>query len=636
MVRKFGLRQQLALAVVISITFATLVICLTLYYFNQKRAFSDTVKGSEEMLQAAALSFSQAIEGNDYVLLDALLHELQSREHLYISEAYVILPDGRIMAHSVPEEYGKTYPVPKLLTSTKPSRLSEVATLEKESFSVVSLLQFEGYPVGALVVSFSTKHIFQKALYELLWIIIVTVPVLIVAGIGVFSYGERIVGRLDTLKEKALGIGRGEWGGPLEVRGDDEISHLAGALNHMYSDIVELRKKDLESAERINALNTELTGKLSQINVLKEQLAEENIALRNELNLLHEPGEIIGSNSTLRELIAQARQVASLPVTVLITGESGTGKELIARYLHEAGSRSKALFTIVNCAALPTTLIENELFGHEKGAFTGADSKSRGKFEMADGGTIFLDEVGEIPLEAQSKLLRVLQLGEFTRVGGEEQIKVDVRVIAATNKELHEEVEKRSFREDLYYRLKVVELTCPPLRDRREDLPALVQHFIEIYSRKLEREVLGVSPSALEQLANYNWPGNIRELENMTARAVALTDSKVLGPADFNLGRTATRSPEKPSEASEVGDFERLLGLCGLNEEELSGDGWEKIINSCESICLKAALDRGGNQKKAAEVLGLTETKFHRLKKKHRLERKSGESPQKRFSQFQK
>ncbi len=624
MVNKLGLRQQLALAVFLSITFATLVICLTLYYFNQKRVFTDTVQGSEEMVQAAALSFSQAIEFNDDVLLDALLHELQSRKHLHITEAYVILPGGRIKAHSIPEEYGKTYPIPRLLTSTKPSRLSEVVTQEKDKFSVVSLLQFNGYPIGALVVSFSTKHIFQKALYELFWIIIVTVPVLIITGIGVFSYGEKIVRRLDLLKEKALGIGRGDWGVPLEVRGDDEISHLTQAFNDMHSDISELRKKDLESADRISVLNSELTGQLSQIKALKEQLAEENIALRNELKLLHEPGEIIGSNGSLRQLITQTRQVASLPITVLITGESGTGKELIARYLHEAGSRSKGPFVTLNCAAMPISLIENELFGHEKGAFTDATSMEKGKFEVANGGTLFLDEVAEIPLEAQSKLLRVLQLGEFTRLGGEEDISVDVRVIAATNKDLLEETQKRSFREDLYYRLKVVELTCPPLRDRLEDIPVLVQHFIEHYRRKLEREVVGVSPSALKLLSGYAWPGNIRELENLTARAVALTGSKVLGPADFDLGRAGSSSIKEIYEASTIGDFERLINLCGLNTEALSDDGWTNIINSCESICLKAALDRASNQKKAAEALGLTQTKLHRLMKKHHIEKKLG------------
>ncbi|MEE8185026.1 MAG: sigma-54 dependent transcriptional regulator, partial [Thermodesulfobacteriota bacterium] len=355
----------------------------------------------------------------------------------------------------------------------------------------------------------------------------------------------------------------------------------------------------------------------------KELLAEENATLRNELKLLHKPGEIIGSNGTLRQLMLNAQQVASLPVTVLITGESGTGKELIASYLHEADSRSKGPFVIVNCAALPSTLIENELFGHEKGAFTGASSMSRGKFELANGGTIFLDEVGEIPLEAQSKLLRVLQLGEFTKIGGETHISVDVRVIAATNKDLQEEVKQKRFRDDLYYRLKVVELRCPPLRERREDIPALVQYFIEFYSHKLGREVLGVSPSALKLLSSHRWPGNIRELENMIARAVALASSKVLGPVDFNLDMDEKISIKDTTEALKTDDFEGLLNLCRLHVEELSDNGWEKIINRCESICLKAVLNRTGNQKEAAGVLGLTQTKLHRLKKKHHVERKS-------------
>jgi transcriptional regulator with GAF, ATPase, and Fis domain len=623
--KTLGLRQQIALVVFISITFATIIICITLYFFNQKRAFTDAVHSSEEMVQAAALSFSQAVAADDEVLLDALLHELQSREHLYITEAYVVMPDGLIKAHSIPEEYGKIYRAPALLTGKEPSRLSEVTAVAGDSFSVVSLLQYRGHPLGALVVTFSTSHIFQKALYELLWIVGVTVLVLIIAGLGVFAYGKMIVRRLDALKEKAIGIGRGEWGDPIKVEGSDEISHLTQAFNRMRSDIVELRRKDLKSADRITQLNRELTTQLTQIKGLKEQLAEENTALRNELTLLHKPGEIIGSNGTLRQLILQAQQIASLPVTVLITGESGTGKELIARYLHDGGSRSRGRFVTVNCAALPTSLIENELFGHEKGAFTGAFSTSRGKFEEADGGTIFLDEIGEIPLEAQSKLLRVLQAGELSRIGSSAHISVDVRVIAATNKNLQEEVKLKRFREDLYYRLKVVELGCPPLRERREDIPALAQHFIEHYSHKLDRKIVGISPSALKLLSTYSWPGNIRELENMTARAVALARSKVLGPDDFIINLDEGRPLQGTTKASETDAFDRLLGLCGLTKEELSDDGWEKIIKRCESICLQAVLNRTGNQKEAAGILGLTQTKLHRLKKKLHIEKISGE-----------
>ena len=543
--KKLGLRQQLALTVFLSITFATVVIGVTLYYFNQRRAYTETVRRSEAMVEAAALSFSKAIEANDDVLLDALLYELLSRRHLYITEAYVILPDGRIKAHSIPEEYGKTYPVPPLLAEGKPSRLSEVTATRKESFSVAGLLQYKGFPIGALVVSFSTRHIFQKALYGLFWIIGVTVPVLIIAGLGAFAYGKRMVARLEALEEKAIAIGRGEWGEPVEVKGDDEIGNLARAFNRMRLDIIEFRKREIRSADRINQLNRALTEQLSQIKGLKEQLAEENAALREELKMLHKPGEIIGANGALRELLTRARQVASLPVTVLITGESGTGKELVARYLHESGRRSKGPFVTVNCAALPPNLIENELFGHEKGAFTGATSMRKGKFEAADGGTIFLDEVGEIPLEAQSKLLRVLQSGEFSRVGGESHVSVDVRVIAATNKDLAEEVRRKAFREDLYYRLKVVELTCPPLRERREDIPALVQHFIGLYSRKLDREVIGVSPSALRLLSSYDWPGNIRELENMTARAVLNPLLKCFSIPHFRT-HILVREPEVP------------------------------------------------------------------------------------------
>ncbi|MFQ5330305.1 MAG: sigma 54-interacting transcriptional regulator [Thermodesulfobacteriota bacterium] len=619
--KSLGLRQQIALVVFISITFATLIISITLYTFNQKRAFTDAVHSSEEMVQAAALSFSQAVAADDEVLLDALLHELQSRKHLYITEAYVVMHDGLIKAHSVPEEYGKKYPSPPLLTGREPSRLSEVTAITGESFSVVSLLQYRGHSLGALVVTFSTSHIFQKALNELFWIIGVTIFVLIIAGLGVFVYGRMIVKRVDALKEKAIGIGRGEWGEPIAVEGSDEISHLTEAFNRMGKDLAELRRKDLKSAERITQLNRELTTQLSRIKGLKEQLAEENTALRSELTLLHKPGEIIGSNGALRQLILQAQQIASLPVTVLITGESGTGKELVARYLHEGGVRSSGRFVTVNCAALPTSLIENELFGHEKGAFTGASSTRRGKFEEADGGTIFLDEIGEIPLEAQSKLLRILQTGELSRVGGSAHISVDVRVIAATNKDLQEEVKLKHFREDLYYRLKVVELTCPPLRERRDDIPALAQHFIDHYSRKLDREVVGISPSALTLLSSYRWPGNIRELENMTARAVALARSKVLGADDFTINQEECAPLQESTRGTETDEFDRLIALCGLSKEELSDEGWEKIIQRCEKICLQTVLNRNRNQKEAATTLGLTQSKLHRLKKKLHIEK---------------
>ncbi|MCC6502856.1 MAG: sigma-54-dependent Fis family transcriptional regulator [Deltaproteobacteria bacterium] len=404
----------------------------------------------------------------------------------------------------------------------------------------------------------------------------------------------------------------------MEVAGSDEISTLTVAFNQMRSDIIGFMEKDRRSAGTITALNRDLTAQLEMVKRLKEQLAEENAALREEIRSRHNPGQIIGSKGSLARLMEQASQLASLPVTVLITGESGTGKELLARYLHEAGSRANGPFITVNCAALPAALFESELFGHEKGSFTGALNQKKGKFEIADGGTLFLDEVGEIPIEAQAKLLRALQLGEVSRVGSETSLHVDVRVVAATNRNLIDEVRTKRFRDDLYYRLKVVELRCPRLRERIEDLPALVQHFIEQYSRKLGKEVLGVSPSALELLGAYKWPGNIRELENMVARAVALATSKVLGPSDFTLQEEAHGFTGTEAGLSEgPADFHKLLRICGITEDELATKGLEGLLEKFEAIFLEAKLSESKSQKEAAEALGLTQTKLHRLLKKY-------------------
>lgn len=620
--QRMGLRQRLALAVFLSIALAALVICITLYYFNQKRVYRDNLSQSEEIVQAGALPFSHALVAKDEVLLDALINELKTRKNLHITDAYVLRPDGKVVAHSRQEEFGKVYGIPRLLKEKGPASLSEVVTDSPESFSVVSLLEAKGQTIGALVVRFSTAHISRKVRSEMLWIIIVTVPVLILSGLGVLAYGQKIVKRLELVKGRALEMGRGEWGEPIKAEGSDEITDLTTAFNRMRSDMIALREKDRGSAETIQGLNRGLTEQLRMIKGLKEQLADENAALREELRSLHNPGEIIGWDGTLKSLIDQARQLASLPVTVLITGESGTGKELLARFLHEAGSRSKGPFITVNCAALPSTLFESELFGHEKGAFTGAISQKKGKFEIAHGGTLFLDEVGEIPTEAQAKLLRSLQTNEINRLGSESPVTVDVRVLAATNRDLQVEVREKRFREDLFYRLKVVELRCPPLRDRLEDLPVLLQHFIETYSRKLGKGVLGVSPSAIELLRSYGWPGNIRELENMTARAVALSASKVLGPGDFTAIEESGERPGRGFQAKPGDEFKSLLDVCGIREEELTRGGWEKIMDRCEAISLDAMLKKTRNQKEAAEAIGLNPTRIHRLIKKHNLDRK--------------
>jgi PAS domain S-box-containing protein len=265
-----------------------------------------------------------------------------------------------------------------------------------------------------------------------------------------------------------------------------------------------------------------------ELNELKNQLEAENIYLQQELQLDQTFGEMVGQSNAIKYVLFKANQVAPTDSTVLITGETGTGKELVARAIHGASLRKDRPLIKVNCAALSSTLIESELFGHEKGAFTGAMARKAGRFELANGGTIFLDEIGELPLEVQVKLLRVLQEGEFERVGGTKTIKADLRIIAATNKNLEAEVKKGEFREDLWYRLNVFPITVPPLRQRKEDIPALTEHFITKFARRSGKTITSVSPRVLQTLQAHSWPGNVRELANVIERAVIHTKGDVL------------------------------------------------------------------------------------------------------------
>ncbi len=266
--------------------------------------------------------------------------------------------------------------------------------------------------------------------------------------------------------------------------------------------------------------------------VLMEQeqarLQAQNLYLREEINSVHNFEEIVGRSAALQSVLTHVRKVAPTDTTVLIRGETGTGKELIARAIHSAGRRHDKPLIKINCAALPAGLVESELFGHEKGAFTGAIAKRIGRFELADGGTIFLDEIGEVPLEVQSKLLRVLQEREFDRVGGKSPIKVDVRVIAATNRDLLQAIAEKTFREDLFYRLNVFPLLTPPLRDRAEDIPLLVSFLIDKYMVRIGRRVEEISAKSMHRLRSYRWPGNIRELENVIERAIVLADGPLI------------------------------------------------------------------------------------------------------------
>ena len=283
----------------------------------------------------------------------------------------------------------------------------------------------------------------------------------------------------------------------------------------------------------------------------KQKLVAENQSLRDEIKRLARR-EIVGSSQALRRVIDVATQAAPSQATVLVLGESGTGKELLARYIHERSVRARGPFVAVNCAAIPETILESELFGHEKGAFTGATGRKEGRFAKASGGTLFLDEIGELSWSVQVKLLRVLQEGEYEPLGGNTH-KADVRIVAATNRDLVAEVSAGRFREDLFYRLNVIAITAPPLRARREDIPLLVDHFLGLYCAKNGRPRLHPTRGALDRLAEYAWPGNVRELENVIERAVVLSRDETFGEGDLP-DHVATSAPSTPAQlAFEIG-----------------------------------------------------------------------------------
>ena len=337
---------------------------------------------------------------------------------------------------------------------------------------------------------------------------------------------------------------------------------------------------------------------LETIRLEKEHLREENIRLRNELENRYRITDIIGNSNKMREVYQMISQVSKSNTTVLIRGESGTGKELVANSIHYNSLRLKGPFVKVNCAALPANLIESELFGHEKGAFTGAIKQKPGKFEIANKGTIFLDEIGSIGIEVQVKLLRILQEKEFERVGGYQTIKTDVRVITATNKNLEQAVEEDTFRHDLYYRLNVFPIYMPPLRERKTDILLLVDHFLEKYSRENHKTIRRLSTPAIDMLMDYHWPGNVRELENCIERAVLLCEEGVVH--SYHLPPTLQTGTES--------DTLPVLSL----EDAVANLEKEMIIDALKNM--------RGNITLAAELLKTTVRKFSYKANKYNID----------------
>jgi formate hydrogenlyase transcriptional activator len=353
-----------------------------------------------------------------------------------------------------------------------------------------------------------------------------------------------------------------------------------------------LQQAHNEMERRVEERTVELRTALAEIKTMKDQLEAENIYFRQEIKMKHQFDHILGHSDGLKYVLYRAEQVAPMNTTVLILGETGTGKELIAAAVHDLSPRKDRPMITVNCAALPANLIESELFGREKGAFTGADTRQIGRFEVAHGSTLCLDEIGELPLEAQAKLLRVIQNNEFERLGSSQTIKVDVRIVATTNRNLEEEVRKGRFRQDLYYRLNVFPITVPPLRQRKEDIPVLVQAFIERYARKLGKQITSIQKETMKALQDYPWPGNIRELESVLERAVILCPGPVLQLADkLEAASLPLSSSMRTLEETERNQILKTLSETGWRIE--GKDGAAEILGLNPST-LRARMNKLG------------------------------------------
>ena len=325
----------------------------------------------------------------------------------------------------------------------------------------------------------------------------------------------------------------------------------------------------------------------------QRRIVTENLLLKEELAVRRGAPQLVGEDPSLRKIFASMQRAAATDATVLLEGESGTGKEVFARSLHALSPRADAPFVAINCAAIPENLLETELFGYEKGAFTGAAQRKLGKFEMAHRGTLFLDEIGDLPIGLQAKILRALEEKRFERVGGTAQVQVDVRLVAATNKGLRAAVAAKRFREDLYFRLSVFPITVPPLRDRGGDIPVLARFFVERFCRDLKKKPLVLSPEAIDVLTKYRWPGNVRELQNCIERAVILVDGDTIFPRHLNLSFAAPVQEEAP-----VSPWAHVDLSGSLN------DVIRRVAGEVEKAKIEAVLaEAGGNKGRAAELL---------------------------------
>ncbi len=377
----------------------------------------------------------------------------------------------------------------------------------------------------------------------------------------------------------------------LYKRLDTYNTKLEQTVQERTGDLLKANAQLTEEVGERKKAEESLQGTYAEIKQLKDRLQAENTYLQQEVDLRDNFGEIIGQSKALAEVFLLIEQVAPMNATVLLSGETGTGKGVVARALHSSSTRHDRSMITVNCASLPANLIESELFGHEKGAFTGSNARQIGRFELADGGTIFLDEIGEMPLELQAKLLRVIQDGEFERLGSSRTIKVDVRILAASNRNLEEEARDGRFREDLFYRLNVFPITVPPLRQRKEDIPLLVNYFLAKFNKKMGKKIESVLQETLDHLHGYHWPGNVRELESVIERSVIISRGAALEVLDqCTAGLKKEESEGREDKTLAELEHDHILLVLEKTEGRIEGKNGAAILLGLTPSTLRARM----------------------------------------------
>ena len=546
----------------------------------------------QDSAQALALPMGCAVSEKDTVLLDAYAYDLIARPSLYI-HTIAIHDAAEKPLVSIPEKEGDK---------------------ASHDFILISVpLSWNGEAVGKLQVTFTNDPV--KTALERMRSILVGIALLcsLIAILISMRIADRLLYPLTRLIAQIGKLRRNEPVELLSLTPTDEIGEMGNSFLEVYEELREREQHNQEIVQQLGDMTQQLSDELALNAQLRERLEEENQVLQKQVATNRSGSSIIGEEGDLAPVVEQARRAAQARLTVLLSGESGTGKEVLAQYVHQASDRHEQSFITVNCAALPENLIESELFGHEKGAFTGATDRKTGKFVLADGGTVFLDEIGELPLHMQPKLLRVLETGQVDRIGSGKPIQVDVRVIAATNRDLAKEVAAGRFREDLYYRLKVVHIEIPPLRERQHDLPVLSEAFLEEVAKEMGIATPVLSPAALSALRSYTWPGNVRELRHVLAAALAQHPDVILDREQLSPFLAAKNEREVSLAASPNGN-----ASFSARSNYFHGD-FDSFIKDQEKALLSDLLPSCQSQKEMAERLRISEAKLHRLLKKHDL-----------------